>query len=165
MPRSGARRHLSAMALEHGLPALSLRSLRRTFDALTGTPLTRLRRGMLGTLRDSLQHLWHFSCAERRAELGAAEDTSFRWRHRFCAWTKARLKRLTSMVKIDRVFYSGRPPKAGAGSQHAGRRQQQSLRGLDFGTTTPVLDRPRPASSRSVRCRTARSPRQDSSLT
>jgi transposase-like protein len=77
---------------------------RRTFNALTGTPLSRLR----------YRHKWldYLDCmlvatTVRRAasEVDVHKDTSFRWRHRFLSMTKAdRPDRLQGIAEADELF-------------------------------------------------------------
>lgn len=70
-----------------GLQRYRCRSCRRTFNALTGTPLTRLRHksSWLSYLQCVLDSATVRTAA---SEVGIHRNTSFRWRHRFLAWAK-----------------------------------------------------------------------------
>lgn len=108
----------------------------RTFVALTGTPLLRLREpdkllayaaclseGM--TIRASAQ------------EVGLSVDRSFRWRHKFLTWIAEQKPRgLTGIVEADETFfpksYKGqrqglpRPPRKRGGRRSIGRRWRET---------------------------------------
>lgn len=71
----------------NGLQRYRCRDCGRTCNALTGTPLARLR--YKGRWLDYLQHMLDSRSVRRAAsELGIASTTSFRWRHRFLHLSK-----------------------------------------------------------------------------
>ena len=77
----------------------------RTFNALTGTPLARLR------LRDKwpayLQCLIESTTVRKAAErVAVAKSTSFRWRHRFiAAMRRERRPQLSGIVEADETYH------------------------------------------------------------
>ncbi|WP_019868309.1 IS1595 family transposase [Methylovulum miyakonense] len=73
---------LSRYGFASGLQRYRCQSFRKTFNALTGSPLARLRHkpkwpGYLAALAESK------TVRESAAEAGVHRNTSFRWRHRF----------------------------------------------------------------------------------
>jgi transposase-like protein len=102
-PHCTARRiHRHGMA--RGLQRYKCLSCARTFNALTGTPLTRLRkRDRWPSFARSLAASESVRAAAVRAGIDAS--TSFRWRHRFLKAQKG-LKdpRLTGIVEVDECF-------------------------------------------------------------
>ncbi|WUR11821.1 IS1595 family transposase [[Empedobacter] haloabium] len=102
-PRCTCRRcHRSGAA--NGLQRYRCTACGRTFNALTGTPLARLR------LRD--RWLGYLTCllesttvraAAKRVEV--APSTSFRWRHRFIAGVRReRRPKLSNIVEADETY-------------------------------------------------------------
>ena len=88
-----------------GLQRYRCRQCGRSFNALTGTPLARLR------LKD--HWLAYFDCLRdpactvhsAAAIVGIHPNTSFRWRHRFLAWVKLdRPSCLQGIVEADELF-------------------------------------------------------------
>lgn len=96
--------HVQRWGKSHGLRRYRCTSCARTFNALTGTPLARLRhKDRWLTFARSLQQ----SHTVRRAadECGIAKTTSFRWRHRFLAAQRdAETRRLEGIVEVDETF-------------------------------------------------------------
>jgi hypothetical protein len=90
--------------VEHGLQRYRCVGCGRTFNALTGTPLARLRKKECwASFASSLQQSHSVREAARRA--GVAKNTSFRWRHCFLRLDKDTLKQtLTGIVEIDESF-------------------------------------------------------------
>jgi transposase-like protein len=88
----------------HGLQRYRCRACRRTFNALSGTPLARLRYkthwlDYLDCMLDSR------SVRSSASEIGVASATSFRWRHRFLALSKdARPDRLSGIAEADEMY-------------------------------------------------------------
>ncbi|MDL2356645.1 MAG: IS1595 family transposase [Pseudomonadota bacterium] len=71
----------------HGLQRYRCADCARSFNALTGTPLARLRhRGKWLPYLDSM--LASHTVRGAAALVGVHKNTSFRWRHRFLAWAK-----------------------------------------------------------------------------
>ena len=94
--------HRHGMA--RGLQRYKCLSCARTFNALTGTPLTRLRkRDRWLSFARSLAASESVRAAAARA--GIDPSASFRWRHRFLQAQKG-LKdlRLTGIVEVDECF-------------------------------------------------------------
>lgn len=102
-PHCGAA-HIRRYGKEHGLQRYRCVDCGRTFNALTGTPLARLRKKECwSSFAGSLQQSHSVREAARRA--GVAPNTSFRWRHRFLRLDKDALKQtLTGVVEIDESF-------------------------------------------------------------
>jgi len=79
--------HVVRNGTAHDLQRYKCRDCRKTFNALTGTPLARLRMkgkwlGQTAVLRDGV------TITEAAETLGVARSTAFRWRHRFLALPK-----------------------------------------------------------------------------
>lgn len=98
---------------------------RRTFNALTGTPLAHLR--LKGTWLAYLESVLHSTTVrDAAAEVGIHKNTSFRWRHRFLAWAKNdRPNRLHGIAEADEAYllesekgarHLARPPRKRGGS-------------------------------------------------
>ena len=87
-----------------GLKRFRCRECRKTFNALTGTPLARLRKKeqwdqFAGCIQDSLTVR-----ASARA-CGVHRNTTFRWRHRFLALIdENKSPSLHDVVKADETF-------------------------------------------------------------
>lgn len=107
----------------------------KTFNALTGTPLARLRhkdkwQSQVEVLRDGL------SVPDAAARLGVAPSTAFRWRHRFLHLPRERKAQpLSGVVEADETYFlrsrkgqavqgrrarsrGGRARKRGANDEH-----------------------------------------------
>jgi transposase-like protein len=87
----------------NGLRRYCCKGCGRTFNALTGTPLARLRK----------KELWAAFAAGlgdsdtvkgAAARCGVADTTSFRWRHRFLAAVKAGSVKLKGIVEADETY-------------------------------------------------------------
>jgi transposase-like protein len=97
--------HLHAWGKAHGLRRHRCTDCRRSFNALTGTPLARLRHKERWlthgeALRDALSVR---ATAER---CGVAVSTAFRWRHRFLRGAKTKQpNRLSGIVEADETFF------------------------------------------------------------
>jgi transposase-like protein len=87
----------------NGLRRYLCRGCGKTFNALTGTPLARLRRKDLwSTFAESLRA---GDTVEKAAErCGVAETTAFRWRHRFLRAAKAGAVKLGGIVEVDETY-------------------------------------------------------------
>lgn len=97
--------HVVRNGAAHGLQRYKCRDCRKTFNALTGTPLARLRMkdkwlGQTAALRDGVT-------IKRAAEaLGVARSTAFRWRHRFLALPKTiQAKTLVGIAETDETYF------------------------------------------------------------
>src|SRR5574337_265007 len=70
-----------------GLQRYRCHACGKTFNALTGTPLAKLRHK--AKWLDFLQAMLASRTVRQAAsEVGVHRNTSFRWRHRFLAWSK-----------------------------------------------------------------------------
>lgn len=89
----------------HGLQRYRCKDCRKTFNSLTGTPLSRLRKreqwfSFLSTLMDSL------SVRKAAARLGVNKKTTFLWRHRFLAWiSEDKAQHLSGITEADETFF------------------------------------------------------------
>lgn len=89
----------------HGLQRYKCRACKRSFNALTGTPLARLCHkskwlAQAEALRDGL------SIKKAAAKLQVAPSTAFRWRHRFLALPKTvRARVLGGIVEADQTYF------------------------------------------------------------
>jgi transposase-like protein len=97
--------HVVIWGSAHGLPRYRCRNCRRTFNALTGTALARLRHkerwlSFGAALRDALS-------VRKSAEVcGVAPGTAFRWRHRFLRAAKTNQPaKLGGIVEADETFF------------------------------------------------------------
>ncbi|WP_307728875.1 IS1595 family transposase [Massilia sp. IC2-477] len=123
---SGTRHYCHG--LDRGLQRYRCRACGRTFSALTGTPLARLRHRAkwIDYLRDMLDSRSVRAAAKR---IGVHRNTSFRWRHRFL--DGARLdqpERLAGIAEADEMFILesqkgsrclDRPARKRGGSAHS----------------------------------------------
>ena len=102
-PRCGSHasyRHGQA----NGLQRYRCRRCGRTFNALSGTPLARLR--LKSHWLDYLDRMLESRSVRRSAtELGVASTTTFRWRHRFLTRTKDdRPDQLGGITEADEMY-------------------------------------------------------------
>ena len=102
-PRCGCpKAHLHGTA--NDLRRFRCTRCRRTYNALTGTPLARLRKRdkwlpYLQCLLDSI------TVRKAATRVGIAASTSFRWRHRFVSGVKQhRAEQLTGIVEADETY-------------------------------------------------------------
>jgi transposase-like protein len=106
-----------------GMQRYKCRQCQRTFNALSKTPLARLRlKDKWLQQQDVLVHGLIIRLAS--AELGVAPSTAFRWRHRFLKLAQAvKSPALTGVVEADETFFlrsskgqrPGRPPRKRGG--------------------------------------------------
>jgi transposase-like protein len=123
----------------HGLRRYRCRECGRTFNALTGTPLARLRMkakwlDQAGALAEGLTI---HQVADR---LEVAPSTAFRWRHRFLARPRTvQARRLTGIAEADETYFL-RSNKGQRGLDRAPRKRGgvAARRGLS-GEQVPVL--------------------------
>jgi transposase-like protein len=87
----------------NGLRRYFCRGCGKTFNALTGTPLARLRcKDLWSTFAESLRA---GDTVEKAAErFGVAGTTVFRWRHRFLRAAKAGAVKLGGIVEVDETY-------------------------------------------------------------
>jgi transposase-like protein len=102
-PGCGGERH-HRHGRDRGLQRYRCRACGKTFTALTGTPLARLRHR--GLWLDYLERMLDAqSVRAGAAALGVHRNTSFRWRHRFLAWARHdRPTRLSGIAEADEMF-------------------------------------------------------------
>jgi transposase-like protein len=87
----------------NGLRRYCCKGCGRTFNALTGTPLARLRKKELwAAFAEGLGDGDTVKGAAARC--GVADTTSFRWRHRFLAAVKADTVKLKGIVEADETY-------------------------------------------------------------
>lgn len=89
----------------NGLKRYRCRDCRKSFNALTGTPLARLRkRGAWKTYAQAVAESVSVRKAAKRA--GVSVPTAFRWRHRFLSLAKANKDEAVSgIVEADETFF------------------------------------------------------------
>lgn len=96
--------HVVRNGVAHGLQRYKCRGCRKTFNALTTTPLARLRMkgkwlGQTAVLRDGV------TITEAAETLGVARSTAFRWRHRFLRLPKTiQAKTLVGIAETDEAI-------------------------------------------------------------
>ena len=87
----------------NGLTRYRCRGCARTFNALTGTPLARLRKKELwSTFAASLSE--GDTVKDAAGRCGVADTTSFRWRHRFLRAVKVGTVKLKGIVEADETY-------------------------------------------------------------
>lgn len=97
--------HILAWGKSHGLARYRCGTCRRTFNALTGTPLAGLRHKprwltQAAALQDRL------SVRKAAAACDVAVSTAFRWRHRFLRAAKTKQPvNLSGIVEADETFF------------------------------------------------------------
>ncbi len=111
--------------MAHGLRRYKCTGCNKTFNALTGTPLARLRK----------KELWldywrclHESQTVRKAakRLNVSISTSFRWRHRFLkSKNKSKDQSLTNITEVDELFFPGKPEGGAAAQAQAAKAWRQ----------------------------------------
>lgn len=125
------------------------RACRRTFNALTGTPLSGLRhKGRWLSFGGSLASGESVRKSAKRC--GVCTDTAFRWRHRFLEAAATAPGTLTGVVEADELFQlisdkgvrglARKPRKRGGKASKPGRSKEQAviLVATDRGGTTFV---------------------------
>ncbi|MCC7643310.1 IS1 family transposase, partial [Janthinobacterium sp. EB271-G4-3-1] len=119
--------HLHRHGHAHGLQRYRCVPCGRTFNALTGTPLVRLRHKSLWLdYADCL--LASDSVRKAALQLGVHRNTTFRWRHRFLSLAKTdRPHRLHGIAEADELYLlesdkgarqMTRPPRRRGGHAH-----------------------------------------------
>jgi len=100
-----AQAHAVKFGVCDGLQRYRCKDCRKTFNALTGTPMARLRHkdkwlNYAKTMQDGL------SIRKAASECGVHRTTSFRWRHRFLAAPQNRqAESLGGVVEADETFF------------------------------------------------------------
>ena len=90
-----------------GLKRYRCRDCRKSFNALTGTPLARLhKRGAWKTYGQAVADSVSVRKAAQRT--GLSVPTAFRWRHRFLSLAKAnKAEAVSGIVEADETFFLG----------------------------------------------------------
>lgn len=103
-PRCAAQA-LRPWGAAHGLPRYRCKACGRTCNALTGTPLSRLRhREKWSEYAQSMLESQVVRKAAKRC--GVDKTTSFRWRHRFLKWiSEHRDEHVSGVVEADETFF------------------------------------------------------------
>lgn len=121
-----------------GLQRYKCRACQRTFNALSKTPLARLRKKAKWLQQeDALARGLIVRLAS--AELGVAPSTAFRWRHRFLQLAQpVKALALTGVVEADETFFlrSSKGQLPGRAPRKRGGRASRENRGEDL---MPVL--------------------------
>ncbi|MGH8164719.1 MAG: IS1595 family transposase [Rhodanobacteraceae bacterium] len=96
---------VAAWGSAHGLKRYRCSDCRRTFNALTGTPLARLRhKSAWLSFAAALQEAQ--SVRKSATACGVATSTAFRWRHRFLiAPTADKPAQMSGIVEADETFF------------------------------------------------------------
>ena len=136
-----------------GLKRYRCRECRKSFNALTGTPLARLRkRGAWKTYAQAIADSVSVRKAARRT--GVSVPTAFRWRHRFLSLAKdAKAKTVSGIVEADETFFRksfkgarklSRAPRKRGGASKRGMSDEQVpvlvLRSRSGATSDAVLE-------------------------
>jgi transposase-like protein len=136
-----------------GLKRYRCRECRKSFNALTGTPLARLRkRGAWKAYAQAVAESVSVRKAAQRT--GVSVPTAFRWRHRFLSLAKdAKAKTVSGIVEADETFFPksfkgarkmGRAPRKRGGASKRGASDEQVpvlvLRGRSGATVDAVLE-------------------------
>jgi transposase-like protein len=86
-----------------GLRRFRCKGCSKSFNALTGTPLARLRKkGLWLEFGQSLSEGETVAASAERC--GVAPSTAFRWRHRFLRAAETAAKRLGGIVEVDETY-------------------------------------------------------------
>ena len=89
----------------HALQRYRCRGCKKTFNALTGTPLAQLHKRELW-LQHSQAVIDGLTLRKTSARIGVSLPTAFRWRHRFLKAPKAlKAKKLQGIVEADETFF------------------------------------------------------------
>ncbi|MCB1380293.1 MAG: IS1595 family transposase, partial [Alphaproteobacteria bacterium] len=149
--------------LDHGLRRFRCRTCKRSFNALTGTPLARLRKKAAWlAFAEALSDGTTVAAAAERC--GVAPSTSFRWRHRFLRAKTAESEVLGGIVEADETFFrlsfkgsrrwqGGAEPAPERPPKKRGTRAQK--RGLSHEQVAVLVARDRSGATRACVCKTA----------
>ena len=121
-----------------GLQRYKCRTCRRTFNALSTTPLARLRMKAKWLQQQDVL-LQGLSVSQAAATLNVADTTAFRWRHRFLQLAQSvKATALTGVVEADETFFlrSSKGQRPGRKPRKRGGRASREERGMDL---MPVL--------------------------
>ena len=121
-----------------GLQRYKCRACLRTFNALSTTPMARLRMKSKWLQQQDVL-LQGLSVNKAAATLEVAATTAFRWRHRFLQLTQsAKAPELTGVVEADETFFlrSSKGQRPGRKARKRGGRATRKDRGMDL---IPIL--------------------------
>ena len=124
-----------------GLQRYKCQACRRTFNALSTTPLARLRMKSKWLQQQDVL-VQGLSMNQAAAALKVAPSTAFRWRHRFLQLTQAvKASELTGVVEADETFFlrsnkGQRPGRKPRKPRKRGGRASHKDRGMDL---IPIL--------------------------
>jgi len=135
-----ASRHALAPKLSSasGLQRYKCRTCQRTFNALSTTPLARLRMKAKWLQQQDVL-LQGLSVSQAAATLDVADTTAFRWRHRFLQLAQTvKATTLAGVVEADETFFlrSSKGQRSGRKPRKRGGRASREERGMDL---MPVL--------------------------
>jgi transposase-like protein len=137
-PHCGAT-NLYKWGVRSKLQRYKCKECNKTFNALTKTPLARLRHKE--KWNDYAKELLNSTSIETSAKnCQVAVTTSFRWRHRMLQASKSvKAKKLHGIVELDETYF----PRSEKGNHHlerkAHKRGSWASRGLSLEEQTPVL--------------------------
>ena len=126
-----------------GLQRYKCRSCHRTFNALTSTPLARLRMKAKWLQQQDVL-IQGLSVSKAAATLDVAATTAFRWRHRFLQLAQeVKAPALTGVVEADETFFlrSSKGQCPGRKPRKRGGRASRKDRGMDLIPVLVVRDR------------------------
>ena len=126
-----------------GLRRYRCKSCRKSFNALTGTSLARLRKKACW-LRYGEALATGMSLAKAAAYCGVHLTTSFRWRHRFLRAPAATREALGGVVEATRPFFAAPtrvPGAGGAATLHQGGGHIGAASGRASGDSRPSRSR------------------------
>lgn len=126
-----------------GLQRYKCRDCRRTFNALSTTPLARLRMKSKWLEQQDVL-LQGLSVNKAAAVLEVAATTAFRWRHRFLKLAQsAKAAELTGVVEADETFFlrSSKGQRPGRQARKRGGHATRKDRGMDLIPILVVRDR------------------------
>ena len=121
-----------------GLQRYKCRTCDRTFNALSTTPLARLRMKAKWLQQQDVL-LQGLSVNKAAAALQVAPKTAFRWRHRFLRLAQAvKASELSGVVEADETFFlrSSKGQRPGRKPRKRGGRASRQERGMDL---IPIL--------------------------
>ncbi|WP_341675583.1 IS1595 family transposase [Niveibacterium sp. SC-1] len=126
-----------------GLQRYRCRTCRRSFNALTGTPLARLRQRDKWWVQAQVLELG-LSVRKAARHLGVHRTTAFRWRHRFLALPRAlKAQALQGVAEADETYelrsFKGQPQRLGQQSRAARKRGGHAARRGLSDEHVPVL--------------------------
>lgn len=126
-----------------GLQRYKCRGCRRTFNALSATPLARLRMKAKWLVQQDVMHQG-LSVNQAATNLGVAATTAFRWRHRFLRLAQAvKAQELTGVVEADETYFlrSSKGQRPGRKPRKRGGSSSRKERGMDLIPILVVRDR------------------------